>query len=407
MQSIIAYILNNKFCLLLAICFVSSVVVPISYNQMPYVLGLLLLGANQLSNNRQMGSPIFLLFIVILIVGGVVNLCFSSRLFLFLFVLIISSGMLYSEQNFNFRVNLFSVILDVVFVVNILNIYCYFAGINYYVNVWLGWQNYFSGLAPHPMWLAVVSGVANVANVHRLFVANSVKWRVVYALLVLLTLFLQFTAGSRAGLLATAMAVLVYFRTYFRDMSSVVLITAFSCIVIYALLPMLMSDASLLTEKIEEQDMENNSRNELWAARINEFLMSPIFGVGFARGYVDGVLVEGRLETGNGWLAVLSQTGIFAFICVATLVLSVLRNISAKWLPQKGLFFAIFIFLCVHSCFEGYLYTSFYMPCLLFWLLLGILLQAPNADEVEFVDDDEISETDEFESDDESTTSEL
>lgn len=388
MDSLFSYLRENKFYLFLAICFVSSVVVPISYNQIPYVLGLIFLGLTQIVNNQTFKGGLVVLFIVSLIVSSVITWCLGVRLFLFLFVLLISSGILYSDKNYEFRQNLFSVILDVIFVVNILNIYCYFAGINYYVNTWLGWKNYFSGLTPHPMWLAVVSGVANVINVHRLFNADNNKWRIVYGVLILLTLFIQFTAGSRSGLLSAAMAILVYFRSYFRSMSTVILISAFTAILIYAMLPILMSDASLLEDKIEEQDFENNSRSELWNARLEEFQSSPLFGIGFARGYVDGELVEGRLETGSGWFAVLSQTGIFAFVCIASIVLSIIFNINKKWLPQKGLFFAVFVFLCVHSCFEGYLYTPFYMPCLLFWMLLGILSQAPNADEVDFDDDE-------------------
>lgn len=402
MDAFWTYIRENKLYLLLAICFVSSVVVPLSYNQMPYIFGMFLLGINQLIHNERMSGYAFMILILFLLVSGIVTWCLGIRLFLFIFVLLITSGMLCSDHNYDFRTNLFSVILDVIFVVNILNIYCYFAGINYYTNLWLGWKIYFSGLTPHPMWLAVVAGVANVVNVHKLFESESIKMRIIYIVLIVLTLFLQFTAGSRSGLLSTAMAILVYFRSYFSKFSTVVLVTALVGILIYAMLPMLMSDASLLEEKIDEQDIENNSRSELWTMRISEFESSPLFGIGFARGYVDGKLVEGRLETGNGWLAILSQTGIFVFICVASIVASVIFSISKKWLPQKNLFFAIFVFLCVHSCFEGYLYTPFYMPCLLFWLLLGILQQAPLATDVEF-DDDEY--TDEESDDEEIITS--
>ena len=53
----------------------------------------------------------------------------------------------------------------------------------------------------------------------------------------------------------------------------------------------------------------------------------------------------------------------------------------------------------IHSFFEGYLYTSFYMPCLLFWLLAGILYQAPLVDEIEYEEESELSVDEEAEAD--------
>lgn len=286
------------------------------------------------------------------------------------------------------RADVFTAILDLIFVVNIFNIYAYFAGVNYYDGKYIGFKDYFSGYTPHPMWLAVVAGVANIVNVKR-FVEAEEKWvKAVMVGVILLTIFLQITAGSRAGLLATVAGILVYLKTYIQNMPKVIGYVVVAAVVVYLFLPLLMSDAGLLQEKVDTQDLDDNSRTGLWGARIDEFLSSPLFGIGFARGYVNGALVEGRLETGSGWLAVLSQTGIFAFICIVGVVFSIFRSIGDKYLENKELFLGVFVFLCVHSMFEGYLYTSFYMPCLLFWLLAGILMQAPYADEVENEEDD-------------------
>ncbi len=396
----IEYIRENRFAYLLAICFISSVIVPISFNQMPYVAGLGLFGAYQL--NRSYGGvnmTMFVAFIVSLLLSCVVNWSFSSRFVVFIIVLIMSTGILYSDDGFDMRVSLFSAILDLVFLVNIVNIYAYFAGINYYNGKFIGFKDYFSGLTPHPMWLAVVAGVANLVNLHKMMSSEGIAKKAMFAVLILLTLFLQFTAGSRAGLMSTAVGAMIYMKSYFQNISKVFIGIVVGLFVIYMFLPFLMSDASLFEEKTSTQDIDNNSRTELWSARWQEFKSSPLFGIGFARGYVDGELVEGRLESGSGWLAVLSQTGIFAFICIVGILWGALKDYADKYLPNKELFLGIFVFLCVHSFFEGYLYTSFYMPCLLFWLLAGILYQAPLVDEIEYEEESELSVDEEAEAD--------
>ncbi|MCQ2229810.1 MAG: O-antigen ligase family protein [Bacteroidales bacterium] len=383
------YIKANRLVYFLAACFVSSVVVPLSFNQLPYILGLGLMSLHQflrMSEGRER-TNLFVAFLIILAVGSVLNSCLSARLVVFVFVVIITCGLLKGEENQEMRADVFTAILDLIFVVNIFNIYAYFAGVNYYDGKYIGFKDYFSGYTPHPMWLAVVAGVANIVNVKR-FVEAEEKWvKAVMVGVILLTIFLQITAGSRAGLLATVAGLLVYLKTYIQNMPKVIGYVVVAAVVVYLFLPLLMSDAGLLQEKVDTQDLDDNSRTGLWGARIDEFLSSPLFGIGFARGYVNGALVEGRLETGSGWLAVLSQTGIFAFICIVGVVFSIFRSIGDKYLENKELFLGVFVFLCVHSMFEGYLYTSFYMPCLLFWLLAGILMQAPYAADV--IDDDD------------------
>ena len=391
------YVSDNKFVLFIALCIVSSVIVPLMFNQMPYIAALGLMAVSQMSRTESFNAPVFLLLVLVLFVSTVATWAFSARFFVFLFVIVVASGMLYSDDNLSFRCRVLSAVFNCMFVANIMNIFAYFAGVNYYEGKYIGFQDYFSGYTPHPMWLAVVSGVANVVNVHK-FLQTDSKWlRAGLVGLFLLTLFLQFTAGSRSGLMATGVGVVVYLKSRLGNMSKVVTYVVVGGLLVYALLPMLMSDASLFQNKVDTQDVDDNSRTELWAARISEFRSSPIFGIGFARGYVDGELVEGRLETGSGWLAVLSQTGLFAFICIAAMAVSIFRSIGTKWLPEKELFFAVFVFLCVHSVFEGYLYTSFYMPCLLFWMLTGTLLQAPPADEV--IDDEEEEDSDDTDTD--------
>lgn len=372
------HIRTNRLAILWSILFVSSVVTPLMLNQLPYVAGLLFLGIYVVTNNKKTKAKLYVPFLIVLVVSSIINHAFNVRLIIFLFLILITSSIFSSQKIYKRKCVLYRELLYVIFVLNILNIGCYFLGINYYF-AW-GYATYFSGLTPHPMWLAVVCGIANIVNVYFLLGSKKKSERVALVVLIILTIYLQFTAGSRAGLLSTLVGVMFLLRTHYKNMIKVGVVTAIVGAGIYLAMPLLTRDAALLQSKIEEQDVENNSRTNLWDLRIQEIKHSPWFGIGFARTFDPddtGNINEGRAETGSGWMAVWSQTGIFALLIMAGMLLTIYKKYNRAILPNKQIFISVFTFLCVHSFFEGYLYTTFYLPCFLFWLVLDILYEAP------------------------------
>lgn len=116
------------------------------------------------------------------------------------------------------------------------------------------------------------------------------------------------------------------------------------------------------------------SRTRLWNDRVEEFESSPIWGVGFGVAGIGDDAKVGRVETGSGWLTVLSQTGIIGFILVllsvkkAFLPLSVLREDD-----KLTLFSIVLFYFCIHSLFEAYMFQAGWYLCLIFWMLVGVL----------------------------------
>jgi O-antigen ligase len=133
----------------------------------------------------------------------------------------------------------------------------------------------------------------------------------------------------------------------------------------------------------------NNSREELWMARLSEFEASPIFGVGVGMGMVsdrvsdwDGVVVDAsgkvNIEPGSSYLAVLSMTGLFGAIGVLLLLFSVFKKLRRRRTNDhvdSDLFeyLAISGFFVIHMVAEGYIFSEGHQLCLLLWLCLGCL----------------------------------
>lgn len=122
-----------------------------------------------------------------------------------------------------------------------------------------------------------------------------------------------------------------------------------------------------------------NSRASLFSNRLLDFEDSPILGVGFAVGYRGGVKQIGRMESGSGWFSIVCQTGLVGlFIVLYILYKALKRNIKrVKHDDYLKLIVPVFVFLCAHSFFEGYILTSGYYLCILFWGILGILAVYP------------------------------
>ncbi len=121
-----------------------------------------------------------------------------------------------------------------------------------------------------------------------------------------------------------------------------------------------------------------NTRADLWQARIEEFKSSPVFGIGVAMGTGSGSAIEAngsiRVEPGSSYLAILAMTGALgtvAFFSAMGLLLYGFITVQSKTPLDKDILSAAGIFLAVHGVAEGWI-LGFGSPlCFLFWLWLG------------------------------------
>lgn len=369
------YLFKNKLFIFLAFSIIASMIAPIYQGQNLYYLAMVITFIVALSNSHKQ-NYIFVSLLVWLLICSLVNNVLDPRYFSFTLVIVSASPFLSSAKTFIFRAKLILFTAISLSIFNIANLYAYETGLNYFViQNGESQNNYFSGLAPHPMWLAAAIGAGNIVLLYYWHILSSRYkfYRITIFIGLLASIYLSVVASSRSALLASLISMIIMLYFCSKNKSDLIKKTVIVSILITLILPYYMSGADTMISKINNTQNGGDSRSELWIARWNEFLDSPIFGTGFSAIKVNGQIVTGRVETGSGWLSILSMSGIVGGVLIAIMIKRVF--IPIKEIKQNGgiviLFICLFIYLCLHSFFEGYIFTAGYCPCFLFWLLLG------------------------------------
>lgn len=357
-----------------AFLLVSSLIVPISYNNIPYTIGLIILFLKSITLSNGYSDNSFRVMILSISLSCIINFVFDVRFFIFIILLLSVTPVMRSYKLFLIRNKLLLSILHLIFILNIANIICYFLGVNYYINNEYSSNRYFSGLTPHPMWLAVISGISSIIALYIFFIIKNRFFKLILLAIFLITIYVLFISGSRSAIFSSLGGIIIYIIYRFKSISKITSILFIMFVLSLLIMPYILNDAEIFNQKMNSQDVTNNSRSVLWTLRMEEFKNNPIFGVGFASVIVDGIRYVGRLETGSGWLTVLSQTGIIGFITIISIISKGFIKISSTSSNFVYLYISILGFIILHSFFEGYLYTTFYLPCLIFWMLLGIFI---------------------------------
>ena len=120
----------------------------------------------------------------------------------------------------------------------------------------------------------------------------------------------------------------------------------------------------------------NDTRGELWSSRISEFQSSPLVGIGFQQQhlYREGS-IEGFIEPGSGYLAVLAMTGITGTIGFAGLFVTIVSSLYTEKSAVPGRYRDMLrgwtVFFIFHLIIEGYIFACGSLLCFVFWLTAG------------------------------------
>ncbi len=321
----------------------------------------------------------YLFFIVALILSNIYNLSFDPRFFYFLFLILVCSPFFSSRCNLIFKIRFLYVFFYLIIFLTVVNLICFLIGINMYQVLNEEKANIFdfSGIMMHPMWLGAFSGLSTVISFYFFLSNKNINIKLIYVGLTLISVFVTVLSASRISLFSSLLV--VCFLLFQFEIRRIYLIRYVILIILLSIIsyPIFLSNSSRLQLKIENQkDVGKNSRQKLFQDRISEIMESPILGVGFATHLIRGRQVSGTMESGSGWLSVASQTGIIGFSCIIFIIRKTIKRIS--YLNRNKsifIFYGVFIFLCLHSLAEGYILTSGYYLCFLFWLLLDVLVQ--------------------------------
>ncbi len=339
----------------------------------------------------------FLFFIIAMSIGCVV---FPAPEFfqqwlrfpLLVLVLGVTTPLFTSRKAFRIRRRALQYLIFLVSFLSVGSFIGYFFGINYMRFFYAtnpaeynrfdltGW---FGGLTPHSMLLAPCSALAIVFFVYKLMSSRPKRNMKIFLISCIAASFISLVlTASRGALVAAAIGVgVVVYLSYKGNVKKLVWRTVGVVALLVALYPLY----SGYTEGMElkqtsnlEQGSTFSSRSSKWEHRFDEFLSSPVFGVGV--GVVDEKFVEdysktGVIEPGSSWLAILSMTGLFGLFMFFYILVPVVKDLYRKSKIYGGdytLLSGLIAVFFIHMIVEGYIFSGGSFLCFLFWLIYGV-----------------------------------
>lgn len=381
MTSIIKKIKKEIFYYFLAFCMISNAIMLIPNRMTLYMVGLALLiffaiKDNKFSSHR---GSMFLVFYTMCLLSSTINFVFDYRLLLFGCIIFFMTPVTYSSKLMIFREKFIFNSLMIFPLLTIASLYCYYAGINMMSQEEgdVSWD--FSAFFPHSMWLAAAIGIANTTLMWLILHTNKFIYKLFFIILLLASVFLSVVAASRTALIASSISMFYILFIKSRNLKRLLAYSIIIASILSIIYPFYLKSSTRIQAKIEySQGNIFKSRGEHFEEGFKHLKESPLIGAGFATAYFYGRKVTGRLESGSGWLSVLFQTGILGFSSLVAIIFQLRKSFTFILRYKRlQLFSAVFLFLCLHSCFEGYILTTGYYLCILFWSLLGYLYAVP------------------------------
>jgi hypothetical protein len=380
MTSLISTVKKEALYYFLAFCLISNAIMFIPNRMSFYMVGiaLLIFYAIKYYKTSKIGY-IFLIFYGMCFLSSTINLVFNYRLFLFACIIFFTTPITSSKRIMHFREKFIFSSLMIFPILTIASLYCYYAGINMMSREEgdVSWD--FSAFFPHSMWLAAAIGIANTTLMWLILNTNKVIYKLFHIIILLASIFLSVVAASRTALIASSISMIYILFIESKNLRKLLLYIIISISLLSIAYPYYLKSSTRIQAKIEYAEGNTfKSRSEHFQGGFKHLKESPIVGSGFATAYYYDKKVIGRLESGSGWLSVLFQTGILGFTTLIIIMIQLRRSFSyIRKYKRLHLFSATFLFICLHSCFEGYILTSGYYLCILFWSLLGYLYAVP------------------------------
>ena len=361
-----------------AFCLLSSSLTVVPFGQVFYACGIFLGLMYILTRRFKCRLNVFGLFLFVCFASSFLSGYFSRHLWLFGGILLFMTPILTSKSIQTFRVRYICTSLYLFPILSLVSLYCYWAGINMMAlnSGDVKWN--FSALFGHSMWLGAANGLSNIVILWWLLNAGSRSKKLFFILWLLASIFVSVISASRSALAASCVSMFFLLWVVSKNLKSVVKKMTIVFLLVVVLLPFYYQSADRMIAKFQYQiENQETSRNELVGLRLTEFISSPLWGVGVTV-HINpdtGDWEVGRMESGSGWLSILSQTGLLGFFVMAVIIFKIIQRIrrSISFHGQFQLLSAIWIYLLLHSCFEGYILTPGYYLCVLFWGILGLL----------------------------------
>jgi O-antigen ligase len=253
-----------------------------------------------------------------------------------------------------------------------------------------GAGNLYQGLTAHSMILAPIASVIMVTAVWQGSQSNINRKVLRFCIaLILICLYTILLAGSRGaligGVLASFVLLLLVFRRNFNKLVKLAVVIALLLIATASFWSTFTANIDKKNQYAKEQGDNFASRSELWSYRFEEFLQSPVIGIGFAsanKGAIDKS--TGQIEPGTSWGVLFAQLGIFGALPVIILFIAYFRKLyrSDDESNIGKLLFGMLLFFTIHMIVEGYILASGSFLFFYVWLVLGTINNRINKKDV-------------------------
>ena len=235
----------------------------------------------------------------------------------------------------------------------------------------------FAGLYNHSMTLGPMSAIGVLYCFYLLKIEKINKY-VIY-LIMLLCFLACLKSGSRTGLAGLVISVIyIYYKLSGEKSTKLMLFVFSTTLLLLVLYPFYSSYIEFMMQKFDnnaEAGSVISSRESKWSARIQEFLSSPFFGVGYGNVRYEAIGEEGIVEPGSSWLAILSMTGLLGFCLFFINYYKIF--ISKMFLKRKSDYFsfaiAVTLLLSIYMIFEGTFLSAGTLMSAMIWVNLGII----------------------------------
>lgn len=385
MKRIISYIQHNFLELIITFCILSNIF-SFFMPKFLYYIGLALLGIKmtRMGIKRNKNSHLFILFVLLIVVSSVINMMLDLRLVLFSFILILTCPVytslrwhLYKKRIMK---NLFIGFIGVV----LINLYAKMIGYNLRAMV-QGWEDLtdkqFSGYCDQPMWLAAAAAVSTIFCAYLVFEQKKKKRmrQYFYIVLLLCSIYITMISGSRSAFLAAMGATGVVLYLLVKNKGRLIKYVVSATAVILVLSPIFLDRktfGAMMAKQEYQKEIGQTSRDQIWADRMVEFKSSPLIGVGFGAHGVGEDKEVSTVETGGGWISILAQTGILGLILALSIIFKAYTPIRKIRQDNSMMcIYAAYFFFIVHSIVEGYMFQGGWYLCLIFWMVIGLLIE--------------------------------
>lgn len=327
----------------------------------------------------QLPCLIFLLYLPINLLITMPDAVFRSweRFIFYASYFILATFLLQSKRARNIRELSFKFCIFFSILIGVLSFFAYFMGFSaMYIermddnmNIDAYSTGYFSGVAKHSMSLGPLAGLGTIASAYLGIQKNKV-----YYIFAILCMGSVLFSASRIALVSAIGGLLFVLYTFTRSKTKFIKYL-FSLLIIGALsFPLWKSSLRGVWEKQINQESLLGSRNEKFNYRFEEFLSSPLWGVGFCSISTEGkdiVTETGIIEPGSSWLAILSMTGLIGFILFLNIYIISFKQILRYRGPTKILLISCLVLLSIHMFAEGYIFAAGNPLSYFFLIIIG------------------------------------